>query len=193
MIMTSMEWDIKVPIFKHPIIRKQLLLAIGLPFGILFLFLLYLALLGNDDSAVYALGFVSFFFLLCAIIVPLVLPSYDLHLALGADGVLCENQPKQAKRLKRMRTLALILSLISKQPSAAGAAHLGTSRLRVFIPWKRIKKVAYRAKDSYIAISAGWTNTICLFCTPDNYEQVARLVRENTQPEAKVTGLEASS
>ncbi|MDL2207237.1 hypothetical protein LJB82_00770 [Desulfovibrio sp. OttesenSCG-928-M16] len=191
--MVSMEWDIKVPLFKHPIIRKQLLLAVGLPFGVLYLFMIWLALSGDDQGGVYALGFVSIFFLLCAIIIPLVLPSYDLHLVLNEDGALCENQPKQAKRLKRMHTLALILSLVSKQPSAAGAAHLGTSRLRVFIPWKRIKKVVYRAKDSCIILSAGWTNKIWLFCTPENYEQAASLVRENTPSAAKVTGLEASS
>lgn len=191
--MTLMEWDIKVPIFKHPIIRRQLLLAIGLPFGVLYLFMIWLALTSDDPGAVYGLGFVSIFFLLCAIIIPLVLPSYDLHLVLNADGALCENQPQQAKRLRRMRTLTLLLSLMSKQPSTAGAAHLGTSRLRVFIPWKRIKKVVYRAKDSCIILSAGWTNKIWLFCTPDNYEQAASLVRENTPSTAKVTGLGASS
>lgn len=184
--MQDMDWNIKVPIFKHPIIRKQLLLAIGIPFGILFLFLLYLAI--RDEGGLYALGFVSFFFLLCAILVPLMLPSYDLHIVINNKGVLCENQPGQAKRLHRMRTLAVILALLSKQPTVASAAHLSTSRTRVFVPWERIKKVVYKPKHFSIYISGGWTYKVCLFCNQGNYEQAARMVQEKTPPTAKVTG-----
>lgn len=133
----ELSWEIKVPILKNRIIVKQLCFAIGLPFGTLILLFLII----KAYNGLVLLGVT--FFLAYLLILIIFRGTYDVRYEVNVKGILCENQPQQAKRVKTLSALTAIAGFLSRNPTASGAGILSGSRIKIFIPWKRICKVKY--------------------------------------------------
>jgi hypothetical protein len=162
----NFEWDIRVPIFKNKIILKQLFLAIGIPFGILFVVLL----LVKAYYGVLLIVMLLFFTVLFVLIV--FRGTYDTHFRISGKGILCENQPKQGNRVKKLSVITFLVGLIAKNPTAAGAGLLSGQRTTVLIPWKRIRKIKCFDKQKTIMIHGGFGENIVLFCNTENYAEI---------------------
>jgi len=104
--------------------------------------------------------------------------TYDIHYLINQKGILCENQPSQAKRVKKLSAIALILSFFSSNATAAGAGMLSGGRTKVFIPWERIKKTKHHKKQKSIMIYGGFAENFAVFCTEENYNQVNLFITE---------------
>ncbi|NMA93657.1 MAG: hypothetical protein GX975_03240 [Clostridiales bacterium] len=190
-----MEWEISVSIFKNPVILKQLGIAIGIPFGIVALVVLYAS--GKSFDApnrfsfsaaimsvytLYALGLIAaLLFLTWLLMMLLYRGKYDAEFVLDDKAVLCRTQAGQAKKNRIINALVVVLGIFSRKPAAAGAGLLAQSRQETSLKWKRVTKVKYRPKSNTILIWGGLTEQIALFCTPENYSAVERMVAEKTR------------
>ncbi len=149
--MDKIEWSIKVPIFKNPLILKQLGFAIGIPFGVLILAL----------------------FLFSYLLILLVYGGkYELGFRIDQEGVASFTEGTQKKKNKILNTLTIMMGFFSKQPTVAGAGLLADARQTVFLKWKRIKKVKYDERSRTILLYGGVGESIGVFCNQDNYEEV---------------------
>ncbi len=171
------EWDISVPIFRNGVILRQLALAVGLPFGALVLFLLYLAGKTRDTGAYYALALIGGLFLLtCLLIMAVYGGKYDAAFLVDDKGILCRTRKSQAKANTVINGLAVLLGFFARVPAAAGAGLLAQSRQTVFLRWRDIRKVTYRPQQHVIHVRGGLTESVAVFCTEDNYGEIAALV-----------------
>lgn len=172
-----MEWKISVPIFRNALILKQLGIALGIPFGILTVFLALTA----GAEARYALGMITALLILTGLLIMLVYRgNYNAEFVLDEKSVLCRTQARQAKKNRVVNTLTVLLGLLSGRPAVAGAGMLADSRQSVQLRWKNVTRVKYLPRQHTIQLRAGWTENIALFCTDENYEKAARFVMSRT-------------
>lgn len=169
----KIEWTISVPILHNSIILKQLGIAIGIPFGILIIFLMI-------GKAIYALILIAALFLLTYLFIQIVWGGkYDVGFELDKTGIRSYTQAKQAKQNRVVNTLAIILGFLSGKPGAAGAGMLAQSKQDVFIRWRNIKKVKFLPGKNSVTLRGGLTENIAVFCTHENYSDVEAFIRSS--------------
>ena len=173
-------WETRVSIFRNSLILKQLGIALGIPFGILIIILLFLG--GDPRYKVYGIGMIVALFICTWLFVMIVYRGkYEVQFTLNKDGVLCETQSGQARKNRAINFLTVVLGFISKKPGVAGAGILAQSRQKEFLRWSKVKKVKYKPKQYTIMLRGGPLEAIALFCTRENYSRVSLMVREKTE------------
>src|SRR5665647_442569 len=167
----QLEWTISVPILRNSIILKQLGIAIGIPFGILLLFLL-------SVQAFYGVGLIAILFLLTYLFIRIVWGgNYEVGFELDKTGIRNYTMKKQARKNRIINTLAVVLGLFSGKPAVAGAGILAQSRQEVSMKWKNIKKVKYLPQKQAVLLKGGFTENIAVFCTQMNYAEVEAFIK----------------
>ena len=166
-----LSWKKSVKIFKNSLILKQLGLVIGIPFGILLLFMIW-------AKAYYGVLMVGLLLSFTYIFVMIFYRgSYDVEYVIDKKGVRCRYQDKQRKKNAVVNWLLIFIGLFSSRPTLAGVGMLAGSRQDEFITWKRIRKVKYLDRSSTIVLKGGFAENITVFCDPDEYIQVKELVK----------------
>ena len=107
---------------------------------------------------------------------------YEAEFVLDQRGVLCRTGTRQAKKNRIINTMAVLFGLLSGKPAAVGAGMLAQSKQAVFIRWNRITKVRCQPKRRTILLRGGWTESIALFCTAENYSLTEQFVLEKAPP-----------
>lgn len=167
-----MEWDCKVPIVKNKLIWKQLGIAIGVPFGILLVFLMII-------EAYYGILIVILTFILTAILVMIVFRgTYDVHYEITQKGIIYKNQQEQVNRIKKLSLITFAFGLLSKNATAAGAGLLSGASTEVNISFKEIRKIKYNDKQKYIFIHGGFAKNMAVFCTLENYDNIKKCLSD---------------
>ncbi|MDP2889567.1 MAG: hypothetical protein Q8P34_11490 [Bacteroidota bacterium] len=170
-ITEKLEWTIRVPVFRNPIILKQLGIAIGIPFGVLIFFLIL-------TKAFYALGLIIVLFLFTYLLIRIVWGGkYDVGFELNRTGIRNYTLKKQSNRNRIINALAFVSGLLSGKPAVAGAGILAQSRQDVLIRWSNIRKVRFYPGNQTVMIKAGFAENIAVFCTPSNYSEVEAFIR----------------
>ncbi len=169
----TIEWTIRVPILRNSIIIKQLGLAIGIPFGLLIVFLLCV-------KAFYGVGLILVLFLLTYIFIRIVWGGkYDAGFELNRSGIRNYTQDRQANKNRIINAITIVTGFLAGKPAVAGAGMLAQSRQDVMIRWKNIKKVNFYPAKNTIMVKGGFTENIAVFCTPENYPEVEAFIRSN--------------
>lgn len=151
--------------------------SVGLPFGTLVVFLLFIARKSSGPGEYYALALIGGLFLLTFLLIMAVYGGkYDVAFLVDDKGILCRTQKSQAKANAIINRLAVLLGLFARVPAAAGAGLLAQSRQSVFLRWSDIRKVTYRPQQHVILVRGGLTESIAVFCTGDNYDEIAAIV-----------------
>lgn len=176
--MEKIQWQISVPIFRNTVILKQLGLAIGIPFGLVALVIGLSS--GKSVYTLYGLGLVAaLLFFTWLFIMAVYHGKYQAEFLLDGKGVFCRTQAKQAEKNRIINTLTVILGLLTGKPAATGAGMLAQSQQEVFLKWNRVTRVKYKPNSCAVLLRGGWTESIALFCTAENYEQVEAFVHQN--------------
>ncbi|MBW8325743.1 MAG: hypothetical protein K0M50_13340 [Prolixibacteraceae bacterium] len=170
-ISEKLEWTTRVPVFRNPIILKQLGIAIGIPFGILIFILIV-------TKAYYALGLIAVLFLFTYLFIRLVWGGkYDVGFELNRTGIRNYTLTKQSNKNRVINILAVVTGLLSGKPAVAGAGILAQSRQDVLIRWSNIRKVRFYPENQTVIIKGGFAENIAVFCTSENYAEVAAFIQ----------------
>lgn len=170
-----LQWQASVPIFRNTVILKQLSIAIGIPFGLIGLIIIFTS--GRSVYTLYALALIGALLFLTWFFIMIVYGGkYEVEYILDERGVLCQTQAKQGKKNRLINTLTVVLGLLSVKPAAAGAGILAQVRQEVFLKWNGVRKVAYKPESRTILLKGGWTEHIALFCTEENYSLVEQII-----------------
>lgn len=165
------EWSIRVPIFSNSTIMKQLGIAIGIPFGLLILFLIIV-------KAIYALVVIGALFLFTFLFILAAWGGkYNVGFKINNEGIHNFTLKSQARSNLITNTTTVVLGFLSGKPTISGTGMLAQSRQNILIKWNSIRKVKFIPKNHVIMIRAGLTENIALFCTPQNYSAVESLIR----------------
>lgn len=178
-----MEWQASVPIFRHTVILKQMVLAIGLPFGLVMLVIL-LTSKGSRDTP-YALGLIVALLTLTFLFIMVVYRGrHEAEFVLDGNGVRYRTQARETKTNRLVNGLSIVLGLASGRPTIAGVGMMAQARQETYLPWNRIRKVSYQPRNHTILLRGSPMEPIALFCTPENYEAVERFVASRVRPAA---------
>lgn len=176
----TIEWDIHVPIFRNPLILRQLGLAVGIPFGILLVVLLI-------AKAYYGVILVVLLFLLTYLFILAIYGGkYQVGFNLSSAGIRSQTLQKQAKRNRVINWLTVILGLYTGKFTAAGAGVLAMAGQKQDIRWSAVNKVRFFDSSRTILIRAGLGNQLALFCTPDNYTVVKKYLLSHVRESASI-------
>jgi hypothetical protein len=174
------EWKIDIPIFRHPLILKQLGIAIGIPFGTLIILLIIFT--QEIRYLIYALLLIGLTFLGTYLTIILAYQGkYKVGFIIDDTQLRCYTQKKQAKKNKIINSLAIILGMFSSKYSVSGAGMLAQSRQDTRIKWKNVKKVTYHPKKHFIHIKGNFADNMTVFCTQENYDQIASIISAKTK------------
>lgn len=171
----NIKWSIRIPIFRNPIILKQLGIAIGIPFGLLILFLII-------AKAFFALTVIAVLFLFTYLFILTVWGGkYDVGFELNKVRIRNFTLKNQANKNLIINTMTVVLGLFSGKPAVAGAGLLAQSRQHLTIKWSSIRKVKFHAANKTVMVKGGFAENIAMFCTSENYAAVVTFVRFKLQ------------
>jgi hypothetical protein len=173
-LLDEFNWSICIPLLKNRVIRNQLSLAIGIPFGILCIMLLVVQ--AYSGLAMVGVALVLGFLLVLVIF----RGTYDVEFTLDDKGITCETQSKQKKRVRRMATATAVMGVLSGNPTTVAAGMMAGERIKERLLWKQIRKVKYLERQSTIMLRAGFGESIAVFCTEENYNQVSAVICQKT-------------
>ena len=94
--------------------------------------------------------------------------------AVNCEGTMAEVARSRDKAASR---LAVVLGILSGNMAATGAGLLAMSEEAKKITWPEVKQVNYYPDARVISIKNGWRVVVRLYCSPENYVQVAAAVR----------------
>ena len=182
-------WTAAVPIFRNNVIVRQLGVAIGIPFGVLILFLYFSGSGQSRRYSLYAIAMVAaLLFLTWLLVMVLYGGKYEVGFVMDSRGVLCVSLPRQAKKNKAVNSAAIVLGLMSGNFTAAGAGVLAQSRQKEFTWWSKVRRVrAYRRTLTIVIISSAMQKT-ALFCTQENYQEVISFLQNRLGNKVPIEG-----
>lgn len=172
-----LEWKTRVSFFRNNPVTRQIAVVVGVPFGLLLLWMAKRGFADGVREARYAFYFVGFFLAIGALFVTAVFGGgYDVEYRLDESGVYAANQERQRKRLSALFRLGLILSLFARSFTAAGSSLLARGSLRRSLRWSALRAAKFNPKERLIIVKGKGADKIYLFCTPENYETVRAIV-----------------
>ncbi len=173
--MLPISWNSEISIFKDKTILKQLGIAIGIPFGLLLVFLIAI-------KAWYGFLLVAVTLLLGYVFVYVVYGGkYSVNYVINENGIKMESEESHKKKSKTAGILAFLAGIFSKSPSVSGAGLLSTFDDARSIPWEKIKDIQYNKSRNLIVIKSSSADRIYLFCPPELYGTIRDELREATK------------
>jgi len=129
--------------------------------------------------------------ILTAIFIPLILVGLLVHLLLFGgkelyvitDGGVWRGPAKGARDgrvLSGALTAAAPLQLLGGNLGMAGASMMAAARVQETMAWRDVKEVSYRPGARLIVLKEGVMTKIWMFCTKENYAEIAAMVKGYT-------------
>jgi len=135
-------WEKNVSLFKHGQAIVQLLLAIGVPFGILSIFLLANYFNHQDQGSLYGVILILVLFLLTFVWIGVVFRyQVAMKFSINPQGIIIEHTAKQQKKHHILNKITALAGVLSKNPTVSGAALLAASNQKQSLSWKRVTKI----------------------------------------------------
>jgi len=176
----SLIWEKDISIITNPLIFKQLaLVSIGAGLFMAVLLTVILAVSG-DYTGIPPMLLVSLitsfglFLLLLLVSLLYFRNRIRVKFTVNHKGALWETIDKRAVTGIRLSVLSGILG---GSLQAAGAGILAAAREKEFISWNEANSIAYDSSNHMIIIRNNWRPIMMLVCLPENYKQVAELIR----------------
>lgn len=80
------------------------------------------------------------------------------------------------KRERSMNKLVVIVGLLARNPTAAGAGALAMTRERMFLPWESVHRVVVYRRLRVIELRNSWRTVLRLHCPPELFDDIVTAV-----------------
>ncbi len=98
-----------------------------------------------------------------------------MEFTVNRDGV---NMRGISRRMRGINQLAIIMGVLASKPGAIGAGTIGMSQQNTTIAWNELQKVHFYPAHQVIFLKGGIFSRIRLYCTPQNYAAVAKIIQQ---------------
>jgi len=99
---------------------------------------------------------------------------FPMRFTVTKKGVMMESLSRRAHVTNR---IAIIVGLLARKPGVAGAGLIAASQEAMGYDWDEIWRATYYPSEHSITLLNTWRVVLRLFCTKENYEEVAAAVR----------------
>ncbi len=179
----TISWDQDVTIY-NKVVLKQLGLAFGIPFGLIFLFLAiqYISDMSKGrivsfDGWQYALLLIGLWIALTALFLFVVYRNrFRMHYEINDDGVFMGFAATSGRKNRLVNIATIIAGGLAGKPSVAGAGLLAQSRQSVFLRWSQCKKFKIYPKKNRVTIYNKFIEFMIIECTPENFSKVTETI-----------------
>ncbi|WP_370575140.1 hypothetical protein [Methanomethylovorans sp.] len=195
-----MEWDVDVSILTN----RFILLEVGRALTIAFLFAaviismvmlpslmdgsLFSAGIGTSGLG-YSMFMIGLLFLLTAVFTFFYYGNkYMLSYVVDEKGVRTVTRKAQRSRNRAANIMLILMGLLSRNPSAAGAGMMAAGGQDQSIRWNNVKKVTFHPKHHTIVLRGGYGVRSIIFCTQDTYGPVSSLIRSHCRAAGAMDG-----
>lgn len=177
----SLTWEASVPILTNRYLLAEfakyclaVVLLTGTLFGILFgvangLEGVYMGLIA---AVVGSVGLLGISFLIFAAIMG---NRYSMLYSISERGVQAHTFSKRVKALNRLSVLA---ALATNRPLLAGPGIIAMSGEFLGIAWDEVRSIRHHPEGQVVMIRGGLTQKVHIHCSPENYEEVVRLIEK---------------
>jgi hypothetical protein len=166
-------WHSEVSIFNDNTILKQLGIAIGIPFGVLLIFLVAI-------QAWYGVLLVAATLFLGFIFVLLVYGGkYSVDYVVDDRGIRMESDEDHKNKAKTIGILTFLAGIFSKSPTVSGAGLLSTFNDDKSMAWEEIKDIQYNNSKNLIVVKGSPGDKLYLFCPPELYGTIRDALKES--------------
>lgn len=132
--MKPIQYTISTSPFKQSTVLLQIFIAIGIPFGILLVFLWF-------NKAWEGMILVGLLIVLSAIFVLVLYGKYSLHYVIDEKGVRLSPDSKQSNKNNRINQLTIIAGILAKNPTVMATGYLASSNQNQHFAWKDIRSI----------------------------------------------------
>jgi hypothetical protein len=168
-------WSSEVSVFKDNTILKQLGIAIGIPFGLLLVFLIAI-------KAWYGVLLVTVALILGFIFILAVYGGkYSVDYVVDDKGIRMKSSKDHKEKAKTIGILTFLAGVFSKNPTTSGAGLLSTLNDSRSIAWERINDIQYNNTKKLIVIKGSPGEKIYLFCPPELYETIRDALKKSLE------------
>jgi hypothetical protein len=175
----SITWDQDVTIY-NKVVLKQLGLAFGIPFGLIFIFLLIQYISDTRkgytvsfDGWQYALFLIGLWLALTALFIFVVYRNrFRMHYEINDDGIYMGFAPSSQKKNKLVNIATIIAGGLAGKPGVAGSGLLAQSHQSVFLRWSQCRKYKLYPKKNRITVYNKFIEFMIIECTPENFSEV---------------------
>lgn len=172
----TLEWRVDVPLLNNSYMVMDILFVIlGSAGGlgvILFLVMGGESIMAILEILVLAVGaLIVMTFLVIGVIF---LNRMELVFKVNGEGVRCD----RGEYVSNLNRLAWMIGSISQRVNPMGASLIAMSRESTFVPWNGIKKAVLDGRKRVISLSSSRRLLLRMYCTPENYADVAGTVEE---------------
>ncbi|MDO9107972.1 MAG: hypothetical protein Q7U89_03160 [Coriobacteriia bacterium] len=91
----------------------------------------------------------------------------------GPKGV----EYRAEKRERSMNKLVVLVGMLARNPTTAGAGALAMTREWQLVPWESIHRVVVYRRERVIAVRNSWRTVLRLHCPPDLFNDVVAAVQ----------------
>ena len=169
----TLTWETDVSLLTTPLIVRQMLgVAVGGGAVMALLMTFIFATTGEWDAIAPILtvaAFVTLGVALLMFVVTIVFFGGRLRVryAVDRDGVTSETIDRRARRANR---LALVVGLLGRNPSVAGAGLLAQARSVEFVAWDDVRAATIDPRRRTITLRDAWRPVMLIACDPASFE-----------------------
>lgn len=176
----TLAWETDVHLVTHPLMLAafaRLFVLTGLIMGALLSFIF--AVTGETESiapmleltGILVAGLAVLSGLICVVIF-----RNRMHMRFSLDAEAAQAEVTDT-RAKTANKIAVVAGILTGRPGLAGAGLIAQSSSHQMAAWSAVAQARYNPAWRTVSLSNGWRTVLNLFCTKENYDDVAAAVR----------------
>lgn len=175
-----LSWEASIHLYKDKTILKQLGIAIGIPFGVLLLFLLWVASTSTSSSRFYGIFMIVLLFVITGVFIYVVFENkIHVRYILNQKSITMKMSDKQAIKNKWVNHSTFILGLLRLNPTAMGVGLLANSNQQQTIKLVSIQQLKTDDAHHRLVIKDAYYEFI-VQCTAQNYQDVKNFLQQHS-------------
>jgi hypothetical protein len=184
----DISWDISISLINNPFIFRasiQLCLITWIVAMLLFGFIF--AATGEFDVLLPMLTIMTMIIAGLWVSMLLVMIIFfgnrmPMRFTINKGGATCDVTSKRSKAANRLLT---VLGILARKPGAVGTGVIALSQESQTFEWERVYAVKYNEKRKVITLRNRWRSLMMIFCLPENYSDVAEIIKEKILQQPK--------
>lgn len=185
-------WDFNIPLLTNPFILLDMVKVLTIGFVSISVLFMLIGISQGVDEFLDMLRLIPMFGV-CVLVIGVIFVfvmlvfyanRFPCRFTVSGKGVKYEVTSTQRK----LNTVVIVLGALAGKPGVAGSGFLARSQESMLFSWKDIHRADLFPRRRVVCIRNSWRTLLRVYCTPENYEAVADMIRdgvERAEPQRK--------
>lgn len=167
---STMQWSMDVPLF-NALVLKQLGIAIGIPFGILLIFLISI-------EATYGVLLVAITLVTTALLVWILYGGKtSIVYQMDSYGIRQFPSKKEQNKNKQLNRLTILAGILARNPTVAGSGLLAQSNQERSMAWSQVKAIRVLKQDA-LKLEGSIAQSMVVFCPKEQFPEIKAFIEQ---------------